>query len=261
MVEFERSITVAEVRSYYLNLTSDHGRRFGAEFPEHRTKFVVIDGKGRATSTQKHNDNQLWGMLKNWFIDNDIHPGDRVKVRFDPDERKDGQRVVYLIPETTNVPRPPNPEEEIVPSPYPEATEIPIGLEKQLEDFVASNLSLVEAGLVLYVDEDNRQGKQYPTDVGVIDLLCRRPDGSLLVIELKRGKSSDAVVGQISRYIGWVKVHMAKGAAVSGLILTHDKDESLKYAVFAHSSLVLKYFRLRLELVSEDQLQQGDNAL
>ena len=179
MIEFERSITAAEVRSYYLNLTSEHGRRFGAEFPEHRTRFVVIDGKGRASFSQKHNDNQFWGTLRNWFIDNDIHSGDRVKVKFDPDERRDDQHVVYLIPETTNSLRPLIPVEDSVPSPYQEqeATEIPLGLEKQLEDFVASNLSLVEPGLILYLDEDNRQGRQYPTDVGVIDLLCRRPDG------------------------------------------------------------------------------------
>lgn len=260
MVEFERSITAAEVRSYYLNLTSDSGKRFGELFPEHRTKFVVIDGKGRATAAQKHNDNQFWGMLKNWFIDNDVQPGDRVSIKFDPDERRDGQNVVHLILEAASALRPKVQEEEAVPTAYPEATEIPISLEKQLEDFVASNLSLIEPGLVLFVDEDNRQGKQYPTDVGVIDLLCRRSDGSLLVIELKRGKSSDVVVGQISRYIGWVKVHMAKGAAISGLILTHDKDESLKYAVLAHASLALKYFRLRLELVSEEQLKQDDVA-
>ena len=77
MVEFERTITASEVRSFYLNLTSDIGRRFGDEFPEHRTKFVVVDSKGRLTSAQKHNDNQLWGMLKNWFVDNEIQAGTR----------------------------------------------------------------------------------------------------------------------------------------------------------------------------------------
>ena len=253
MVEFERTITASEVRSFYLNLTSDIGRRFGDEFPEHRTKFVVVDSKGRLTSAQKHNDNQLWGMLKNWFVDNEIQAGTRVSVRYDSAERKDGQYVIHLIPESSTQ-LPADLEMKTVTDTYALAAEIPISLEKQLEDFLASNLTLIEPGLTLFVDDDNRPGKQYPTDVGVIDLLCRRADGSLMVVELKRGKSSDVVVGKISRYIGWVKSRMAKGTEVSGLILTYSKDESLMYAVFAHPNLTLRHFRLKLEFVSEDQL-------
>lgn len=40
------------------------------------------------------------------------------------------------------------------------------------------------------------------------------------MIELKRDKSSDAVVGQILRYMGWVQKHLAEnGELVSGLII------------------------------------------
>jgi hypothetical protein len=74
------------------------------------------------------------------------------------------------------------------------------------------------------------------------------------VIELKRSRVSDVVVGQISRYIGWVKKHIAGESEVCGLILCHDRDDALKYAVYAHPSLSLRYFRLRLELVNEEQL-------
>ncbi len=62
------------------------------------------------------------------------------------------------------------------------------------------------------------------------------------------------MVGQVSRYIGWVKKHLAGGAQVSGLILCHERDDGLKYAVFAHPNLGLKYFKIRLELVAEEEL-------
>src|SRR5207249_4551886 len=111
-----------------------------------------------------------------------------------------------------------------VPPPSPDAIdpapELPLSLERQLEDFLASDLTLLEKGLRLYRDEDGREGRQYPTDVGVIDLLCVRDNGDILIIELKRGRSSDTVVGQVSRYMGWVARHLADGKPVKGLILT-----------------------------------------
>jgi RecB family endonuclease NucS len=131
-------------------------------------------------------------------------------------------------------------------------------LERQLEDFLAANPTLLEPGLRLYRDEIGRLGQQYPTDVGVIDLLCVRPSGQLLVVELKRSRASDTVVGQISRYIGWIKKNLADNGDVAGLILSHERDEALKYAVYANPNLSLRYFRLKLELVDEDALLPPD---
>ena len=251
MIEFYRVISESEVQTTYLNLTDERGRTFGAKFPPHKTRLAIVDAQGRVTSAQKHHDTQIWGSISNWFRDNDVQPGAKVLVRYDPKERKDGFPVVYLLPQ------PPASQqlEELPKSDPAEApAEIPISLERQLEDFLAGKLDLIEQGLRLYVDEDGREGRQYPTDVGRLDLICCRPNGDFLVIELKRGKGSDAVVGQISRYMGWVKKNIAGEKSVFGLILTHDRDESLKYAILANDKLILRYFKLRLELVSEDQL-------
>jgi RecB family endonuclease NucS len=52
------------------------------------------------------------------------------------------------------------------------------------------------------------------------------------VIELKKRKSSDAVVGQLLRYMGWVKKHKAAGAEnVRGIIITSAPDDRIKYAL------------------------------
>jgi hypothetical protein len=46
-----------------------------------------------------------------------------------------------------------------------------------------------------------------------------------VVIELKKGRPSDQVVGQVLRYMGWVKKHLCtNGQAVKGLVICRDHD-------------------------------------
>jgi RecB family endonuclease NucS len=82
-------------------------------------------------------------------------------------------------------------------------------------------------------------------------MLCVRPNGDFVVVELKRGRASDRVVGQISRYIGWVKENVAKRHEVFGLILAADGDEAMRYAVAAHPNLRARYMVIKLELTDE----------
>jgi len=108
-------------------------------------------------------------------------------------------------------------------------------LEMHLEQFLLENWSSVDWGrrLVLWKDEDGRPGHQYPTPVGRLDFLCADEDSNaLVVVELKRGSPSDRVVGQTARYMGWVAAHVAgPGQAVEGVIVAHDADDRLRYAV------------------------------
>ncbi len=103
MIEFRRTIGSGEVRSYYLNLSNDHGHLFGPDLDlPPRTKILVFDGRGRVTYAQMHHANQLWsGRLKNWFIDNDVVVGMRILVRFDPNKRPGGLPGIQLIAEGT----------------------------------------------------------------------------------------------------------------------------------------------------------------
>jgi hypothetical protein len=254
MIEFRRVIVDGEVRNHYLNLTDENKKNYGAEFPVSGTRLAIKDAAGRVTPAQKHHNNQIWGTLNHWFTDNNIQPGTIVLIRYDAAEKIDNLPVVHLLPQPQILSEAAQVVEAISSASREFASEIPITLEKQLEDFLSVNLHLLEEGLELYVDEDEHTGRQYPTDVGTMDLLCRRKDGGYLIIELKRSKSSDIVVGQISRYMGWVKEYIAQGQSVSGLILTHDRDDRLKYAVLAHDNIVLKYFKIRLQLVEENEL-------
>jgi len=72
-------------------------------------------------------------------------------------------------------------------------------LEKYLKEFIVSNWKRIDFGarLQLYKDKDGNTGENFATTVGYPDLLCVDKDtGDLVVIELKKGRESDKVVGQ-----------------------------------------------------------------
>jgi hypothetical protein len=125
-------------------------------------------------------------------------------------------------------------------------------LEKYLEEFIASNFKHIFKGqLVLYKDpQENVIGQQYGTDVGDIDILAQEPStNSFVVIELKKGRETDKVVGQTLRYIGWVSEHLCEnGQSVKGMIICRDPDIRLSYALKSVSNITVKYYRVDFKL-------------
>ena len=109
------------------------------------------------------------------------------------------------------------------------------GMESHLEDFIVENWERIPAlkGFELYREDGEVVGQQYSTSIGRIDLLALSNDKKTwLIIELKKGKTSDDVVGQTLRYIGWVKKNEAEpGQEVRGLIIAGTEDERLLYAL------------------------------
>jgi restriction system protein len=139
-------------------------------------------------------------------------------------------------------------------------------LEKHLEDFLVANFGTIFKGeFELYVDPEGNKGQQYPTvgengkEIGYIDILAReRGTGSFVVIELKKGRESDTVVGQILRYMGWVKENLCEqGQDVRGLVICKDEDERLRYALKALPGNVgVKFYRVSFRL--SDRPNTGD---
>ena len=115
-------------------------------------------------------------------------------------------------------------------------------MEEDLRHYIASQ-STIESmfgenykGYELYKVQDGRiTGELYDTKtVGQIDLLYQNKTGDLLVIELKRTEdTSDSAVGQIARYLGWVRDNLGKTKKVEGLLVARSASEELKYAVKA----------------------------
>ncbi len=100
--------------------------------------------------------------------------------------------------------------------------------EKHLEDELEQNIKLLgEQGLKII-----SEGRQYKTDVSYIDLLCKDADG-YVVVELKRGRTEDEAVGQVLRYMGWVRDNLSVDKTVRGLIVVafEGVTEKLRKAV------------------------------
>lgn len=105
--------------------------------------------------------------------------------------------------------------------------------EAHLRDFIAQNIESIKVGgksLKLYVDEHGRDGIEYPTEVGPIDILAIDEEKSFVVFELKLSKGPDKAMGQISRYMGWIARKLAEGRKVKGVIVAQEVSEKLKYA-------------------------------
>ncbi len=86
--------------------------------------------------------------------------------------------------------------------------------------------------------------------MGKIDLLAKHlREPRWLVIELKREQSADQTVGQVLRYMGWVKKHLAKPEdKVSGLIITRVTDHALPYALAMVPEIDLQTYEVQFRL-------------
>lgn len=108
-------------------------------------------------------------------------------------------------------------------------------MEKQLEDFIIYNWSNTELGKQydLIIEEGVPKSQQYRTDIGPIDILAvDKETKDYVVIELKRNQTSDDTVGQLTRYMGWVKENLcSSGNGVRGVIIAGKYDQKLDYAL------------------------------
>ena len=108
-------------------------------------------------------------------------------------------------------------------------------LEKHLEDFLVHNWEKTELSRIyeLVTDEGEVVAQQYQSDTGPIDILAiSRDKKEYLVIELKKGRASDVVVGQVLRYMGYVQSELAiNGENVRGLVIALEDDLRLRNAL------------------------------
>ncbi len=126
-------------------------------------------------------------------------------------------------------------------------------LEIHLEDFLVENWAQTELGREydIYKEDGEPFGKQYPTDTGPLDILAVSKDKKrLLVVELKKGRASDAVVGQTLRYMSYVQDELAEvGQTVHGVIIAHEDDQRIRRALSMTPNIAFYRYQVSFKLV------------
>ncbi len=126
-------------------------------------------------------------------------------------------------------------------------------MEKHLEEFLVQNWAQTELGKEydIFEEDGEKVGKQYQTDTGAIDILAIRKDKKeLLVLELKKGRASDAAVGQVLRYMGYALQELAEeGQTVKGVIIAMEDDQRIRRALAATPNIAFYRYQINFKLL------------
>ena len=181
----------------------------------------VQDGKGR----EKHKIEAGWfpiGKIKEWkvtlpyeIIRSELS-NQNVRLRIAKATLEDKEKIEFALKIYTNLG-------------YGEADGNLFILESGIEEAVKANLAQLKLKLA---EEEIQQQCNLGIGVGRTDLICRDKDNNFVVLELKAVQTSDNVVGQILRYMGYIRENWAEkeGVKVKGIIITPSYDEQLRLA-------------------------------
>lgn len=128
------------------------------------------------------------------------------------------------------------------------------GLESQLENFLIENWNSINEfkDLELISDADGEIiSQQYRVEVGRIDILARDKNSKdYVIIELKKNRATEWVVGQIRKYLGWIKKNLADKEAVGvrGIIIVPIGSPDLEYAVMGQGDIKVFTYMINFEL-------------
>lgn len=126
-------------------------------------------------------------------------------------------------------------------------------LEKHLEDFLVQNWAQTDMGKEydIFEEDGEKVGQQYPTDTGTMDILAIKKDKTeLLVVELKKGRASDVVVGQTLRYMGYAAQELAEpNQKVRGVIIALEDDQRIRRALAVSPNIGFFRYQISFKLI------------
>jgi len=126
--------------------------------------------------------------------------------------------------------------------------------ESHLEDFIVENWSSTVFGRDYDIYKENgEKGTQISVTGGRLDILAVKKDQSeLLVVELKRGRASDPVVGQMLRYISLVEDELAvEGQTVRGVIIALSDDANIRAALRHQANIQFMRYEIKFNLITD----------
>ena len=120
--------------------------------------------------------------------------------------------------------------------------------EEHLQEFLIANWNNTDIGKQydIYREGDEVDGQEFETETGRIDILTISKDGKeLLVIELKRRHATDAVVGQVLRYMGDMKHHpVGQGKTIRGMVIAAEDDIRIRRALEATQGIDFRIYSM-----------------
>ena len=123
--------------------------------------------------------------------------------------------------------------------------------EQALQSYLVDNLGFLEPGLKLYKDEDGElTGVEFPAGQRYIDILAVGADDAYVVIETKVSRAYDRVVGQLLRYMGWVRENLAGDVPVRGIIVASEISGDLILATSSVENIRLVEYEISFSLKS-----------
>lgn len=125
-------------------------------------------------------------------------------------------------------------------------------MEEHLEDFLVKNWEQTELGKEYDIyEEDGEKAQQYQTDTGPLDILAISKDKKrLLIVELKKGRASDAVVGQTLRYMSFVQEMLTEeDQTVHGIIIALEDDQRIRRALAMVSNIRFCRYQVNFKLI------------
>lgn len=119
--------------------------------------------------------------------------------------------------------------------------------ERDLRNYLAKNLSLIELGLNVYQEEEF-SGIEFPVGGRFIDILAKDKNDGFVVIELKVSRGYDRVIGQLLRYMAWVQQNLAANRQVRGIIVASDVTDDLRLAASLIQNVLLFEYTIAMKL-------------
>jgi endonuclease len=215
---------------------------FTAHYPNIKPVTVGLHVGGMAVNAQVRRSNPNIQPNKGWDLFYKIADGQFRLWDKDKDPPPKYQKD-FLTPTIVDDPQESeenNDDEGVTGSPE-------FAYEQHLQQYLVKNLSSIEAGLHLYEDE-GLTGVEYPVGGRYIDILALDAQGNYVVIELKVSRGYDRTIGQLLRYMGWIKKNLADGKNVRGIIVASDITEDLRLAASQLQDVKLLEYEISFSL-------------
>lgn len=117
----------------------------------------------------------------------------------------------------------------------------------QVRDVLFNNLGLVSKNLQIYRDQSGREGFEYPTEMGIIDILATDGNNRLIVMEFSEEVTPE-VLSRTLAFMGWCRKNLPVMKEVKGMIFTNEVDEQMLMAISEIPGLEVFELKMSLEV-------------